>query len=112
MAIERLSGEQSVDELNCKVVEFGVIGDSDLAEARINGRYPKEGFAFNEYSDMMIRVISGAGAVAMRSTSHELATGDVVRIEKQTPYYYEGDELQILMISSPAWSSDQYKVVD
>lgn len=112
MAIERIKGEPSVNDVTCNVAEYGEIGTTSVAEAHIHGRYPENGFALNEQSDMMIRVISGAGVVAIRSAGYELHKGDVVRISSQTPYYYEGDKLHLLLISSPAWNSHQYKYLE
>ena len=112
MAIRRVTGEQSSSGPTCSVTEFGKVGAADLAEVAINGRYPQQGFSINHESDMMIRVIAGTGAIALRGVGYELHPGNVIHIDKETPYYYEGEQLLVLLISSPAWSKEQYEIVN
>jgi hypothetical protein len=95
----------------CTVSELGFSGSQDAAIATISGRYPETGFVLNRESDMIIRVTLGIGSIATRDSSEQVGVGDVLFIDKQTPYFYEGD-FEVLMISSPAWSPDQYEHVD
>ena len=112
MATGRVVGDKLTSGPACSVTEYGKIGDADVAEATINGRYPEQGFSLNRKSDMMIRVISGTGAVALREVGFELYPGNVILIEKETPYSYEGDQLCVVLVCSPAWNKDQYEIVD
>lgn len=109
--ISRLRGTTHASSEACTVTEFGVVGDSDLAEAHINGRYPESGYALNRQSDMIIRVISGMGALATNNVGYELHAGSVVKIEKETPYFYDGNHLRLMMICSPPWSPEQYEEI-
>lgn len=113
MSIKRIPGEEVSNGPTCTVTEYGKIGDNaDLAEAMINGRYPEAGFGLNRESDMMIYVVSGSGAVVQEGTGFEIHPQQAVSIDKGTKYYFEGNNLRILMISSPPWSPEQYEHID
>ncbi len=113
MAIRRVPGELKSNGPSCEVAEFGKLsGVADMAEARIDGRYPEKGFSLNHQSDMLVYVLSGSGVVVYQSSGFELHANQVVSIEKETPYYFEGEDLRILMISAPAWNAEQYEQVE
>lgn len=83
-----------------------------MAEAAIDGRYPESGFGINHHSDMMIYVVSGYGVLVHDGAGFELHDQSVVRIDKETPYYFEGQDLRIVMVCSPAWNPEQYEQID
>lgn len=113
MAVRRIPGELKSNSPSCEVTEFGdVNGTADMAEARINGRYPEHGFSLNHESDMMVYVLSGSGVVVYQESGFELHANQVVSIEKETPYYFEGADLRILMVCAPAWSPEQYEQIN
>ncbi len=95
----------------CTVSELGFSDSQDAAIAKISGRYPETGFALNRESDMVIRVSLGIGIIATRESSEQVEAGDVLFIDRQTPYFYEGD-FEVLMVSSPPWSPDQYEYIE
>ena len=97
---------------NCTIYEYGHSELSDCAKAVINGRYPVKNFALNEMSEMTVFVLSGLGRIATKDTVVELEPGDACFIGKNEPYYYEGEDLAILMFSTPAWTPEQYKEVE
>lgn len=110
--INRVSGKEFSNSASCQVTEYGSVGEADMAEALINGRYPEIGFAVNHESNMMVRVIAGTGIIAVRGAEYELHPGSVVCVDKETPYYYEGNSLHIVMVCSPAWTLEQYSNVE
>ncbi|MES2876637.1 MAG: hypothetical protein V4678_04170 [Patescibacteria group bacterium] len=93
------------------VSELGFSSSQDAATAKISGRYPETGFALNRESDMVLRITHGIGIIATRESSEQVGEGDVLFIDKQTPYFYEGD-FEVLMVSSPPWSPEQYEHID
>jgi mannose-6-phosphate isomerase-like protein (cupin superfamily) len=99
------------NSLSCTVWEYGSVDGIDAADALVDGRYPEQGFALNEISDMSVRVLSGMGRLATQQASVTLAPGDVVMIPHGEPYYFEGQDLAFFMACSPAWSIDQYKEI-
>lgn len=96
---------------SCTVWEYGSEGLMDAADAQIDGRYPEQGFALNEVSDMSVRVLSGMGKLATQELVVNLAAGDAVIIPHGEAYYFEGEKLVFFMACSPAWSPDQYKEI-
>lgn len=106
------SAEQKQNSESCEVREFGNIETIDGADIVINGRYPEVGFAMNENSDMVARVLSGSGRIITKKVETSLNLGDVVFVEKQEAYYLEGDKLELFMVCAPAWKLEQYKNVE
>lgn len=112
MSARRIPGEKVSNGPTCSVTEFGEIGEADLAEAMIHGRYPETGSGINHQSDMLVYVISGGGILVQEELGFELHPQNAVYIDKGTPYYFEGENLCILMACSPAWNPDQYDQVN
>lgn len=97
---------------SCEVREFGDVGTVDGADIAINGRYPERGYSVNEISSFVIRVLEGTGVLATRNDSIRLTEGDVAFVEKGEAYYFEGQNLALFMVSTPAWSPEQYSNID
>ena len=96
----------------CKGLEFA-FGDKDLnvALVTVNGRYPAEGHLINEVCKEIAYVVSGTGKVGVHDQIHELGVGDAVLIQPGERFYWEGDDLQMLMPCSPAFYPEQHKEV-
>jgi len=112
MSVNRILGQQFNNGLSCHVTEFGGIGNADIAKAVIQGRYPAHGFALNHASDMLLYVLSGSGSLVLHDEEYQLHPTNVIQVDKETPYYYEGNGLEILIMCSPAWNADQYEQID
>ena len=97
---------------SCKVFEFGNISSIDAADIHINGRYPEQEFAINRKSDFVVRVLSGLGRVATKTSETELSSGDVVFVSRGEAYYFEGEELKMFMACTPAWNPEQYSEIE
>lgn len=97
----------------CTGVGYG-FGDKDLDIARIQiiGRYPKEGFAVNDVCKEIGYVVNGTGSVVVKDQpAQQLQTGDAVMIAPGEPYYWEGEELELIMPCAPAFYPEQHRVV-
>jgi len=95
----------------CIVFEYGGSSELSGAVAIINGRYPEAGWAMNEVSQEMVYVISGTGSLTIKQKSVPLCQGDVVLLELNELYYFEGDDLQVFLPTTPAWAIEQHKIV-
>jgi mannose-6-phosphate isomerase-like protein (cupin superfamily) len=106
--IPKASAQKFENSSTCTVFEYG--GDSDLdgAVAIISGRYPESGWGMNTVSKEMVYVISGTGSLTTKEGMSPLAEGDVVLINNNEPYYFEGAKLRIFMPTTPAWNPEQY----
>lgn len=96
----------------CTVLEYG--GDADLsgAIAEINGRYPASGWSFNTAVKEMVLVLSGEGKIVTRNDEKPLAKDTMVLLDINEQYYFEGSSLRIFMPTTPAWTPDQYRIIE
>ena len=96
----------------CSGFEFQ-FGDSNLniAVVTVNGRYPAEGHLVNEVCREIAYVLSGSGKVGVDDELHVLNPGYAVHIEPGEGFFWEGDELEMLMTCSPAFYPEQHKEV-
>lgn len=97
----------------CSVVEYS-FGDSDLdlGVSTIEGRYPDRGYALNEKSKMIVYVIDGKGRLYTEGDMTYFEVGDTLLINAGEKYYWDSEYCVLSIVSNPAWSSLQYKVVD
>lgn len=84
----------------------------DLAEITITGRYPETGWARNCECHEIVRLLRGTGSLALRDgETIELAESDVVHVPPKTWFAWDGD-MTILMACSPAFSTEQYEIIE
>ncbi len=98
---------------NCLVYEYE-LDDKDIncATAIITGRYPDKGYCYNEKCKELIYVISGNGILNYKNGKViEFKEKDVILIDKGEIYYWNGN-FTIVMPCTPAWYSEQHKLVD
>ena len=96
----------------CTAIEYPM-DDKDIngAVIELNGRYPDKGFAVNEISKEMAYVIEGSGKVVVENKEFVVENGDLVLINPNEQFYWEG-KMTIFMPCAPAWSPDQYKILE
>lgn len=96
----------------CKGIEYQ-LNDKDInfAIAEINGRYPDKGYCANEECKELIYVIEGKGTLNTKKEMIEFKKGDVLLIDKEEVYYWEGS-FTIIMPCTPAWYPEQHKMID
>ncbi|UMX47411.1 MAG: cupin domain-containing protein [Candidatus Nealsonbacteria bacterium DGGOD1a] len=85
--------------------------DINIAIIELNGRYPEKGFAINEVSKELAYIIKGSGKVVISSKEIEVGEGDLVFVEPQEKFYWEG-KMTLIMPCTPAWNPEQYKVIE
>lgn len=84
--------------------------DIDIAVVTVDGRYPEEGYAFNEVCKEVAYVMQGNGSLTMSDgTTKAVQAGDAVMILPGEKYYWEGKNLEMLMPCSPAFDPNQHK---
>jgi mannose-6-phosphate isomerase class I len=88
------------------------IDESDIsgAVAEINGRYPESGYAKNLESKELVYVLSGSGTIITKDKKIPFTTGDVILINKQDEYFWEGN-FKIFMVNSPKFDPKQHKII-
>lgn len=97
----------------CSVREYS-FGDKDLdlGISTIDGRYPSKGYSVNEKSKMIIYILEGKGRIVVDEDYCYFEQGDVIMINPMEKYYWDTEHCVASIVSTPAWSSLQYKVID
>lgn len=93
----------------CSVREYPLgIKDINVAVAKINGRFPDQGRLMNTACEEIYYIVSGSGVIHHDSGDFELNQGDQFLIEKNTQYWVEGNNLEIVVSCAPAWFKEQH----
>lgn len=110
--IKREDAEVFNNSSVCSVCEYS-FGDNDLdlGLSTIEGRYPDKGFALNEKSKMIVYVVEGKGRLYVNDEMIYFEKGDTILINALEKYYWDAEYCVLSIVSNPAWSSLQYKVV-
>ncbi len=104
--------EQYENGETCVVSEYRLEDDRiDAAVAKIDGRYPDAGWVRNTESKEIAYVLSGIGKLICEEEERLIAKGDVVLIEPNEKFYWEG-KMELLISCTPAWKYAQYEHID
>jgi mannose-6-phosphate isomerase-like protein (cupin superfamily) len=96
----------------CRVFEYQLgYKDIDGVVAKITGRYPDKGFCVNKICRELGYVIEGQGKVVINDTEISLNTGDLVCIDPNEKFFWEGN-FTLFLPCAPAWNPNQHKFVD
>lgn len=94
---------------NCEILEYGTeSADFSVSAARISGRYPESGYAANSECREIAYILQGSGKITDGETEAEFFTGDMVVIESNEKYFWEG-AFSALLVCVPAWNRKQYR---
>lgn len=105
--VERFSNSDK-----CKGIEYPLNDkDINLSIAQINGRYPDSGYCINEVCKELVYVLDGNVTLYKKDRKFDFNKGDAILIDKGEIYYWDG-KCQIAMICTPAWYTEQHKVVE
>jgi mannose-6-phosphate isomerase-like protein (cupin superfamily) len=96
----------------CKGFEFP-FGDKDLniAVVTVHGRYPEKGHLVNEVCKEIAYVMSGSGSIGVDGVTYKLGPGDAVLVKPRERFFWEGNNLVMLMPCSPAFYPEQHTEV-
>ena len=96
----------------CVAFEYPA-NDRDINGAiiELSGRYPQTGRAVNEKCKEMGYIISGSGKLVVEDKEYELNTGDLALINPGEKFYWQGN-MEIFMPCAPAWTPEQYKIIE
>ena len=78
--------------------------------ATISGRYPDKGQVLNTKCKLLAYVQEGNGKLCVENTEVNLNPGDVVLIDVNEKYHWDG-KLKLHISCSPAWSPEQHEYV-
>lgn len=96
---------------NCLVTEYEISDDVlDFAVVRVDGRYPESGLAINRKVKEIVYVGEGAGIVCVNEKLIELDQGDVILIDADEPFYWEG-HFTLYIACNPAFTVEQHQTL-
>lgn len=94
-----------------KTYEYNIEDENiNYCIAEINGRFPAEGFAYNEKCKEMAHVLKGSGVLVVEGKEYILKEDDVVLIDVNEKYYWNG-HFKLGIACSPAWYPEQHKII-
>lgn len=107
--IKKSDAHKKQNNAACNVTEYP-FGDKDLdmALVKLTGRYPESGWAINEQCKEVCYITAGAGTITFENSTISLAEGDVIIVDKNEKYFWDGT-MDIITSSSPAWYPEQHK---
>jgi mannose-6-phosphate isomerase-like protein (cupin superfamily) len=93
----------------CSVTEYPLGNPSlNVAIVKLSGRYPTSGHAVNTVCKEFALVIDGTGSVVINGILNRLTKGDLVLIEPNEQFYWDG-HITLIVPCTPAWYPEQYK---
>jgi mannose-6-phosphate isomerase-like protein (cupin superfamily) len=97
---------------SCVVTELPLEMDAvNFAVAHIRGRYPEANQACNRISKEMVYIQSGQGHITIDGQAYALNAGDVILIEPNEPFFWEGD-MTLFITCQPAWTKEQHTYIE
>lgn len=110
--IRNRDAAKGANSSNCKTIEYSFDDKTiDLGVATITGRYPENGYCTNTISKELIYVIEGNGKIYFEKESVEFTKGDSILIDANEKYYWDSTYCIVSISCAPAWSEEQYKIV-
>lgn len=109
--VKQNQAKKIVPDSSTKIWEY-LMDDDEVSGAvtEINGRYPENGFAYNEKSKEMVYVISGNGKIVQPNAETSINTGDMLIIDRYEKFAWEGN-LKLLLVTLPKFDPNQHKIV-
>ena len=96
----------------CIVFEYPLRdNDINIATIKISGRYPETGFAVNKKCKEVVYVEGGEVNLTVENKTVALKKGDTALIEPNERFCWEGNAT-LFMPCTPAWTPEQYKMVE
>ncbi len=83
----------------------------DFAINTIQERYPQMGYCTNKKCKELAYILEGRGKICKRDDEFQFQQGDVILIEREEVYFWEGN-CKIIMVCTPAWYKEQCKLIE
>ena len=112
--VKKEEAQKVINSTTSQLLEYsGKLQDKELDFCinTIQGRYPQKGYATNLACKEICYILEGKGKIHKKGEEIEFCKGDVILIDKEEIYFWEGD-CQIIMICNPAWYKEQCRIID
>jgi mannose-6-phosphate isomerase-like protein (cupin superfamily) len=103
------ASERTSYKVTDSVVSYEYVLSEELnaAPIEISGRYPAVGWALNTACTSLVHILKGNGVVTFEGSAVAVSQNDQLLIEMGEKYAFEGNDLEILYIATPAWTPEQ-----
>lgn len=110
--VRKDSAQRHNNSDRCTAIEYPM-GDKDIngAVIELGGRYPDKGRVTNLKCKELVYVISGAGKVVIEGNEVLLNKGDLVLIEPEEKYFFDG-KMTFFAPCTPSWYPEQHIEVE
>ena len=96
----------------CDAFEYDLArADMGGVVVAVRGRHPDNGRVVNTECNEMAYILEGKGIISIEDVKMVFAAGDVILIEAQEKYFWDGN-FSAVLFSVPAWNTGQFKIVD
>ena len=112
--VDKQNAEKIINSSTSYLLEYSKkLNDKDLDFCIniINGRYPENGYCSNSKCKELCYVLSGKGTIHKKDEEINFMQGDVILIDKEEIYFWEGS-CKLILVCSPAWYKEQCKIVE
>lgn len=77
--------------------------------SQINGKYPQSGFDVDTKVEASWYVLSGSGEIYLAGEVYKVEEGDMIFVPKGEKFWIKGNNLKLVVTSSPPWEPSQHK---
>ena len=86
--------------------------NASLGVSEINGRYPQTGYDMDEEVEGIWYVEKGIGTIWIGGIEYSVEQGDIIHVPKGEKFWIEGNNLRLIVASSPLWHPEQHKHIE
>jgi len=113
MLVKKADAKQISNSDKCTVWEYDTQTENfNVATAFIDERFPDEKRVVNLELEEIYYVCSGSAVIHSEKGDFEIKAGDVYRFEKGEKFWLDANKLSLVIACSPAFDSEQHKIVD
>lgn len=86
--------------------------NASLGVSEINGRYPTKGYDVDEKVEASWYVEHGKATIFIAGQTYNLEAGDMIYVPAGEKFWIEGENLRLVVCSSPMWTPEQHKHIE
>lgn len=97
----------------CSGIAYPLGDDAiDIALVTVNGRYPEKDYVMNEVCKEVGYVLRGSGRIWIAGQEPQMVEpGDTIIVQPGEKFFWQGENLEMLMPCTPAFNPAQHRQV-
>lgn len=113
MLVKKTEAKKVSNSDKCTVWEYDTKTENfNIATAFIDGRFPDEKRVVNLELEEIYYVQSGSATIHSEKGEFQIEAGDVYLFEKGEKFWLDANKLALVVTCSPAFDSEQHKIVE